>query len=57
MYAGVYLIHPLVIELCGGLWSNDGNFAHMAVAGVMYFMLSAMACVSGRCVRGVKKII
>lgn len=54
---GVYLMHPLLMELCGSWWSNDGNFAHMAAAGVIYFAFSVMICLCAKQMRVIEKLI
>lgn len=54
---GIYLIHLLVMQLCGWRWSNDGNFLHMCLAAVVYFSLSAAVCLCAKQVRGFEKIV
>lgn len=54
---GIYLIHPMVMTLCGDALSNTGSLLQMVMGAIIYFALSAMICVSGKCVRGANRII
>lgn len=54
---GVYMIHPLVMDMFGYLYSNTGNILQMLLGAVMYFAICAAVCLCGRWVRGLKKLI
>lgn len=54
---GIYLIHPMVMTICGDVLSNNGSLPQMVLGAVIYFALSAMICMSGKCVRGASEII
>lgn len=53
---GVYLIHPMIMTLCGNALSNRGSLAQMVLGALIYFALSAMICVSGRHIRGLERV-
>lgn len=54
---GIYLIHPMVMTLCGNALSNHGSLLQMVMGAAIYFILSASICVSGKHIRGVERII
>lgn len=54
---GIYLIHPMVMTLCGNALSNHGSFPQMILGAAIYFTLSALICVSGKRMRGIKRVI
>lgn len=54
---GVYMIHPLVMDMFGYKYSNTGNILQMLLGAVMYFAICVLVCLGGRNMCGVKKII
>lgn len=54
---GIYLIHPMVMTLCGNALINCGSLPQMVLGAAIYFALSAIICVSGKCMRGVERVI
>lgn len=54
---GVYLIHPLVMDMFGYRYSNTGNILQMTLGAVMYFALCVAVCLCGQCVRGFNKVV
>lgn len=54
---GVYLIHPMIMTLCGNVLSNTGSISQMALGAMLYFILSVFVCVSGKCIYGIARIV
>lgn len=54
---GVYLIHPLIMNLCEGALSNDGTLLQMMLGGVAYFSVSTLICISIMYIRKLDRII
>lgn len=44
----IYLIHPLVITLCENLLNNNKSLIQMSLGAMMYFVFSAIVCISGK---------
>lgn len=43
---GIYLIHPMIMTLCGHALSNNGSLLRMTLGSAIYFTLSALICLS-----------
>ena len=54
---GIYLIHPLIMDMFGYLYSNTGNILQMLFGAVMYFSICVLVCLCAQYVRGMSKLV
>lgn len=54
---GIYLIHPLIMDMFGYLYSNTGNILQMLFGAVMYFSICVLVCLCAQWVRGLNRLI
>lgn len=54
---GVYMIHPLIMEIFDYRYSNTGNILQMFFGTVIYFVICVVVCLCGQWVQGCRKIL